>query len=272
MGSTLISLRETVRAMRLVQEACELGDDPIAWRRHFIEGLLKLLGVASAGVCCVMRQPLDAANIDVPLQFWTGADEAQVAGWNRYLSEADITGDPNTPPLMALGSSNFTRFRQEITSDREWYGSPHFNEVRRPLKMDDLLYTQIMSPARNYSSGIGFVRELDGKPFNRRHSAIVHLAHMEMARMCNRRPAAQLLALGPRLRQVLQLVCQGLSEKEIALDRQLSSVTVHNHISSLHRKLNVHSRAQLVATGLRLFRSRGPRFLPMDPIPELLRT
>jgi len=272
MGSTLISLRETVRAMRLVQEACELGDDPIAWRRHFVEGLMKLLGNASAGLACVMRQPMDASNIDVPLQFWIGADDMQVAGWNRYLIEADITGDPNTPPLMALGMTNFTRFREELTTDRDWYESPYFNEMRRPLKMDDMLYTQIMSPGRNYSSGIGFVRELRGKPFTRRQSAIVHLAHMEMARMCNRRPAAQLLALGPRLRQVLELVCRGLSEKEIALDRQLSTVTVHNHISLLHRKLNVHSRAQLVALGLRLFRSRGPRFLPMDPIPELLRT
>jgi len=59
------------------------------------------------------------------------------------------------------------------------------------------------------------------------------------------------VTLTPRQREVLQLLLDGLGEKEIAAKLMISRHTVHNHIKALHRAYGVASRGELLA---RLFR------------------
>lgn len=60
------------------------------------------------------------------------------------------------------------------------------------------------------------------------------------------------LRLTPRQGQVLALVANGHSNKEIALRLDLSEVTVAMHLSAVFRALNVVSRTQAVAAARRL--------------------
>jgi signal transduction histidine kinase/DNA-binding NarL/FixJ family response regulator len=53
--------------------------------------------------------------------------------------------------------------------------------------------------------------------------------------------------LSQRERQVLQLILNGKSDKEIAVELNISSRTVANHNSSVYRKTKVNSRMELIA-------------------------
>ena len=58
-------------------------------------------------------------------------------------------------------------------------------------------------------------------------------------------------ALTPREREVLGLVMQGLTSREISEQLVLSVRTVESHLSHLYRKTGVHNRAELVALAFR---------------------
>jgi DNA-binding NarL/FixJ family response regulator len=65
-----------------------------------------------------------------------------------------------------------------------------------------------------------------------------------------RQPQGELATLTERERQVLELLVQGMSNKEIALRLSVSTNTVKQHLKSIFEKLNVHSRAAAVAKAL----------------------
>ena len=58
-------------------------------------------------------------------------------------------------------------------------------------------------------------------------------------------------ALTPRELDVLRLVAQGLGNKEIAADLDLSTHTVKYHLASVLAKLGVRSRTEAVSRGIR---------------------
>lgn len=53
--------------------------------------------------------------------------------------------------------------------------------------------------------------------------------------------------LTPREREVLKLIAQGKTSKQIANALNLSVFTVSNHRKHICKKYNIHSTAQLVA-------------------------
>jgi len=58
-------------------------------------------------------------------------------------------------------------------------------------------------------------------------------------------------ALTARETQVLQMLAQGLANKQIALALEISEHTVKFHVSSIYSKLNASSRTEAVNIGLR---------------------
>ncbi|MFI5782821.1 response regulator transcription factor [Nocardia sp. NPDC051570] len=50
-----------------------------------------------------------------------------------------------------------------------------------------------------------------------------------------------------RERQVLGLIAEGLSNRQIARTLCIAEATVKNHVHSIFRKLNVNGRTQLIA-------------------------
>jgi PAS domain S-box-containing protein len=64
---------------------------------------------------------------------------------------------------------------------------------------------------------------------------------------------AELTALTPREKDVLGLICKGLSDTEIAATLKLSRNTVRNHVATLYGKIGVNRRSAAVVWG----RERG---------------
>lgn len=58
--------------------------------------------------------------------------------------------------------------------------------------------------------------------------------------------------LTARERELLPLVADGLLNKQIALELELSEQTVRNHLSSIYRKLGTNNRTQTIAAARRL--------------------
>jgi PAS domain S-box-containing protein len=59
-------------------------------------------------------------------------------------------------------------------------------------------------------------------------------------------PRIELAALTLREREVLELICQGLTDKEISGKLGLSRNTVRNHVAALYGKIDVHRRSAAV--------------------------
>jgi len=60
------------------------------------------------------------------------------------------------------------------------------------------------------------------------------------------------LSLTPRQREILSLLAQGHSNKEIGLRLELAEITVKMHVSAIFRALNVANRTQAVLVARRL--------------------
>jgi len=65
-------------------------------------------------------------------------------------------------------------------------------------------------------------------------------------------PRAPGTALSPREIEVLQMIAEGLGNKEIASRLKISEHTIKFHISSIFTKLDVSSRTEAVTLGVRL--------------------
>ena len=61
----------------------------------------------------------------------------------------------------------------------------------------------------------------------------------------------ELDALTPREREVLDMLAEGLSNKEIAWRLQISEHTVKFHVASVFAKLDVSTRTEAVMQGIR---------------------
>jgi DNA-binding CsgD family transcriptional regulator len=53
--------------------------------------------------------------------------------------------------------------------------------------------------------------------------------------------------LSPKEREIAHLVCQGLTNKEIAVKLSLSEQTVKAHLNRVFKKFNISNRSQLVS-------------------------
>lgn len=65
------------------------------------------------------------------------------------------------------------------------------------------------------------------------------------------RPHRRKDSLPPRVKPVLKLLLDGLSEKEAARKTGLAPSTVHQYVKIIYKRMNVHSRAELLAHWLR---------------------
>ncbi len=53
-------------------------------------------------------------------------------------------------------------------------------------------------------------------------------------------------ALTKRQKEILRLICDGLTEKDIARSLNVSSFTIHSHIYNMMKKLNIHTKVGLI--------------------------
>jgi DNA-binding CsgD family transcriptional regulator len=249
-------------AVRLVHECRELGADADAWQRHLL-GWLKRQGDGRLlSVGAVPGDParrLELAHALFSFDWQTREAEER---WTQDMANgmADhLAVHPFMGPFFRLPGDRVTRVRQELVSDRDWDRSRYVNEVLRPDGADEGLMSRVAVPAVGAVYSIVVCRASGRPPIPLRVGRLVDFLHAELAPHLGRSlwltTQPNVSQLSPRLRQVLNCLLEGDSEKQAARRLGLAVGTVHVHVKRLYQHFGASSRAELLAVFLR----RGQR-------------
>lgn len=258
-----VRLRDLRAVYRLIGECRERKHDPIAWRRHMLEGLCPLVG-AQVGCAGEGRWtgrervfiPAVAGAVDIG---WAGSREREL--WLHYMQNAESAADPVFLQLAKVAGRLVTRVREQLIDDGEWYDSEQFNEYRKLSDVDHFINSFHAIDGPDHVNVIGLFRAVGDPPFSLRERRLVHLFHHEMGPLVGpvlrRAPQASPPGLSPRLQQTLENLLQGASEKQIAARLGIGRSTVHQYVNALYRHFGVHSRTELLVHWMGRTRSDG---------------
>jgi DNA-binding CsgD family transcriptional regulator len=248
---------EDARAIfRLVEELKQLGHDPVTWRMHLLSQLIALTrgSVAVGGespLSSFLSPSTHAGCVDTG---WTTESDRRT--WLAACSRTEPDLDPSDESIATLSAASFTRERQDLASDTAWYRSDMYNEHYRPAGIDHYLVSHLRIPELGAAHYVILFKGLRDRRFTGRDRAIVHCLHRELGEAWR---AANQAMLPRRLRQTLEWLELGASEKEVADHLGISQQTVHAYCKGLHKRFGVRSRGELLARART--RPRAPRLV-----------
>ncbi len=253
--SERIRLRDLRAIYLLVGECCEVGSDPYAWHLRAFEGLRKVLGVQFAFAGMSEHDLAELRYNEVLGTIGWGPMDAEGRQATAEYGDLDMQRtDPSfLRSLEMMKGDLMVRRRRELVSDRQWYRTPHFNEFYRRAGSDDAIF-MVAHPSPESGVKIHHVnlfRALGDPAFSLRDRRLAYLFFREIRRLLGRKlapfgqPAPR--ALSPRLREVLALLAEGRSEKQIARELAISPHTTHDYVKQLHRRFDANNRAELLA-------------------------
>jgi DNA-binding CsgD family transcriptional regulator len=260
-----------VRAIfHLLGEIVELGRDPGRWRLYMIEELTRMVGGRVALGCehfYDAQHPTESRLVGATECGWEPSEQKR---FHDHLNAGDMVHDPMHPAVGRLLFRSFTRRRRDFIPDEVWYGSPVVDPLRRMCNVDDTLHSRRRLPHKGWAHAITLMKSWGDAPFTIRDRLLVNLFHRELGRLWSRVDGSELAALPPRLRQTLNLIFSGYSEKEIGAELNVSPHTAHDFARRLYRHFDVSGRGDLltnVACRRLLFRpALSPAYYVQDRV------
>lgn len=264
--SERVTAARELAALRLVNECRELGDDAAAWQARLVDGLLALTGgmVIAAGAA-----PPHGPDGLAVLADW--ADQHIDGGWpsaavrDRWVGYGKnprvLAAHPAIAAFFARPEPDLTLTRRELVGDRAWDDSPFVNSCLRPDGFDEGLASRVVVPAFGTSYVVTVLRAVREPPFRPAVGRLVARVQRELAPHLGRglllttQPNRH--GLTPRLRELLDRLLAGDSEKQAAVWLGLSVGTVHQYVKQVYRHFGVNSRPELLAYFLRRHRRSG---------------
>jgi DNA-binding CsgD family transcriptional regulator len=245
-----------VRALlQMLGELRELGASSTAWRAHLASSLQRLCGCRATLALELTfpeeRPPTDHSDACRSIANVIDSADSGVEAENRQRFYEDMMwydhgADDTLAGLVPLYGTQYTRSRHEIVADDRWYRSALANEQLRVHDCDHFIVSTVPVVPGTVAS-LALFRAWGEQRFGAREQLLVELVHEELAREWR---AAREPSLSPRQREVLELLCRGASEKEIAAALELSIHTVHDHVKALHRAYEARSRGELMALAM----------------------
>lgn len=245
-----IQERDVLNILRIVNGVFELPEDLEIRSEYLLREVCHFFR-ARSGMVALLNPKVEEKEAIMQYGVAGGfLDESTRALYQRYAAEAHLR-DVMLTQIIKRRELTGVFSRGAEVSDRTWYNSVHFNEMRIPLGIDEPLYCFWSVPNSPILAGIGFNRELRAQRFGARELRLARIFHEALI------PYYRFLydskqdlfhpRLPPRVQQVYQLLKTGLSEKQIAYKLGLSHHTVHGYIKHIYSSFNVHSRAELLA-------------------------
>jgi DNA-binding CsgD family transcriptional regulator len=238
-----VSFHELARALRLVDEVRARPRGSVEQRTCFLRGITELVG-AQVGIwadvagmnrgALLLRDTLDVG--------WHGPRERAV--FLTYLQAQSDLPDPTLVRLATIADENFARARHELLDDRDWYRSAHVQEHRKAAGVNHFVLAAWRRG--DHAQALSVHRPWGERAFDERERTLIDVVYREAAHLL-----AAPATLSPRQQAVLDALCRGLAEKEIAAELALSPHTVHGHVKELHRRLGARGRGELLSLALR---------------------
>ncbi len=250
-----LRLADVRATLRLVGECRDLGYDPALWRRHAYEGVGRLIGarVVAGGEFRWRRPDGPIAPFD-PLQ--VGLTPAE---FDRYFlpfaREAVPDDDVLFAHLRADPGRHVVHTRRRHIPDGDWYRCRMYVAYHEPVGLDECVASVWELPG-DRADVIGLHRDAADRDFSPRERRLLRLFHAELGRLIgpilvSSDDAYSPTRLPPRVRETLQCLLDGDSEKQAAARMNLSRETVHEYVKVLYRHYRVASRAELLSRVLR---------------------
>jgi DNA-binding CsgD family transcriptional regulator len=249
-GLGFIRVERVRAAMRLVGEVRELGTCTEPGRRHLLDGLLTLVGCAIGGAVLDTGYALGVKG---------GISAATLAGFDQRIIDVfdahQVHGSAINPfhdavmrRMTTLQGQVFTATHSELVERKVWNGSLWINEYVRPAHVDHFLCSMRVV-GQTAGVGCGFMRAARDRPFSAEDREVLHLVHLGVGQFFD--PASPRTRLAPRMRDTLDVLLTGATDKEIAAQLRISPHTVRQYVKAILRAYNATNRAQLIARAAR---------------------
>lgn len=262
---SVLKLQDVRSVFRLIGEVRELGSDPQLWRPHMTRRLAKLVNAEMVMSSEIHFRKGHGESKSKVVDIGWGCD-ADGNVWQIHTEREDETpdaywllagrpapsGDPRQPDPMI-----------PVVPAKPLHGGTCF------------ILSQCSLPHVGAVDQLGLHRLSGDQPFSHAAHRLVRLFHLELARLWRkdalRHAKDPTAALPPRLTQTLAALLNGASEKQIAVQLELSRHTVHNYVKALHQRFGVSSRGELLSKAGKIKATFLPQFSlqpPSEPISQ----
>ncbi|GAA5484523.1 helix-turn-helix transcriptional regulator [Haloferula sargassicola] len=247
-SSEFVDEADVRNLVSLLGEVVGMNDDLGGKRRRVMDGLCALVD-ADAWAWSLVHMELGRAPMQVAM-LHGGISEAQFVHYvealehpraqevlGSYVVEAIERGTPLTRRDGEILPDHIPDY--DACVDGKWRraGLGSFMLTAWPLRKGGF-------------SGIGLYRTAGRQVFSARDSCLAHIVLTEVPWLHEEGWGSEsgrtLAGLPKRQREILQLLAQGNSRKEIACDLGLSLNTVHGHVRDIYRHFKVNSHAGLM--------------------------
>jgi len=181
-------------------------------------------------------------QVTSPCDLWSGHSAEE----GREIMAVACKSNPLRDVVHASSTEPYRI--SDFTSLRTFRRTPFYALVMRPFGVEHELKLWLPAPPRQ-SRSFSLVRA-PGKDFSERDLALLRLVRPHLVRIRARwspRPAQ----LTERERDVIELLAQGLTNREIGRRLFIAPGTVRKHLEHVYEKLGVRSRAGAVAAAFR---------------------
>lgn len=246
---TLIPESTVSQIVRLLSKVAGMSGSLSIKKRVLMEGLSGLVDADGWLWTATRVIPDQATPMSVGV-IYDGITDEEFSGWVDASQVAD-PGPPEDPPLTALFQEgrHYTRTRQQLVSDEDWYNHPTVKKYRLERGLDHFLYT-VYPLGPEHCSAIGFFRRVGREPFTDLQRRVCHVitANVEWMHYATfpDHQGAAVPDLTPRQRTVLVYLLDGKAKREIAGLLDLSEPTIGEHISKVYKHFGVASQVALM--------------------------
>jgi DNA-binding CsgD family transcriptional regulator len=264
-GASFVSNQDVRDLLHVMAELACMRNDPRRWRIEALTSMMRMLPASASVALIVQLNRADPEAVPtVQSIFDLGfKGSAEHEAFLNEFNEAPLRDPLCKRALQAARHCErrtVTMLRREVVEDAEWYSSSNVDRYRRLARVDDC----VVSVHRNRTAaGAGTdAGELMmvwmafrgwGEParFTGRERQLVDALHGGLEWLYLSEETLQRVtratALSPRLRQTLDYLLGGDTERQVAARMSISIHTVHDYVKALYVHFGVSSRMELMA-------------------------